>query len=133
MLSSPLHSSPLQTIKSSLSASSTAMKDRPPPSSHCAVYVPPHCRLRSLVFTPYCHSSSTAPSPPINSKIRYNHSESIAVLSPRNCPLQQQQRKGVAVAVNNKNGNKKLAPMLISKLVLCQVFLKLVVIWDFFL
>lgn len=119
MLSSLLHSPPWQipqTVKPSTSVSSTAMKDRSPPSSFGAVYVPPHCRIRSLVSTPYCHSSSNAssPSPPIGSKFRENHSESTTVLNPRNRPpLHQQQRNGVADN-NDFNSNKKPAPKFVS-------------------
>lgn len=92
------------------------MKDRSPPSSFGAVYVPPHCRIRSLVSTPYCHSSSNAssPSPPIGSKFRENHSESTTVLNPRNRPpLHKQQRNGVADN-NDFNSNKKPAPKFVS-------------------
>lgn len=119
MLSSLLHSPPWQipqTVKPSTSVSSTAMKDRSPPSSFGAVYVPPHCRIRSLVSTPYCHSSSNAssPYPPIGSKFRENHSESTTVLNPRNRPpLHQQQRNGVADN-NDFNSNKKPAPKFVS-------------------
>ncbi|XP_034926514.1 DExH-box ATP-dependent RNA helicase DExH5, mitochondrial isoform X2 [Populus alba] len=119
MLSSLLHSPPWQipqTVKPSTSVSSTAMKDRSPPSSFGAVYVPPHCRIRSLVSTPYCHSSSNAssPSPPIGSKFHENHSKSTAVLNPRNRPpLHKQQRNGVADN-NDFNSNKKPAPKFVS-------------------
>ncbi|CAK7326664.1 unnamed protein product [Dovyalis caffra] len=92
------------------------MKDRSPP--YGAVYVPPHCRLRSLVSTPYCHSSSTAASlsPPIGSKFPRNHSENTSVLNPRNCPLQRQQRNGVADNNNcdNLNSIKKSVPKFVS-------------------
>ncbi|KAJ6903098.1 hypothetical protein NC651_020564 [Populus alba x Populus x berolinensis] len=104
MLSSPLHSSPLQTIKSSLSASSTEMRDR-----RRLPHTAPFTSLHTAVSVPSSPLPTvTPPSPPINSKIRYSRSESIAVLSPINCPLQQQQRKGVGVADNNKNEGSKM-------------------------
>ncbi|PSR87768.1 DExH-box ATP-dependent RNA helicase [Actinidia chinensis var. chinensis] len=73
----------------------TAMKDRPPPSSYGAVYVPPHHRLRSVITS--SNLSSSAPLVDSKTVATQNNSSSI----PRGNPypyltrqqFQQQQQK----------------------------------------
>ncbi|KAG5532314.1 hypothetical protein RHGRI_026818 [Rhododendron griersonianum] len=59
------------------------MKDRPPPPSYGAVYVPPHQRLRSVITSASSSSNTSSSAPAVDSKTVTTNSNSSSFSNPR--------------------------------------------------
>ncbi|KAF7132356.1 hypothetical protein RHSIM_Rhsim09G0102200 [Rhododendron simsii] len=65
-----------KTLKRKPPEPTPVMKDRPPPSSYGAVYVPPHQRLRSVITSASSSSNTSSSAPAVDSKTVTTNSNS---------------------------------------------------------